>query len=221
MGTGGGPRPGLGPVLVVTAGERAARALFDDLLTFLPESRVRYFPPRELWPHETVPEPAEATLRRLQVLTGLAAGDRSLLVVAPAAAVAQGLPPAEVYAAQLMRLEVGDRVDLGALTDGLASRGYVRVSRVEAPGEFSRRGDVVDVWSPTEETPWRLEFFDDELESVRTFDPEHQRSLASLDRAVVAPAREMVFPAGRADALSALAAAVRRQVERLEKAGHT
>src|SRR5439155_13026916 len=97
---------------------------------------------------------------------------------------------------------------------GLSTLGYARVPLVEDPGSFAVRGGIVDLWTPLAERPVRLEFFGDEIESCRTFEPDGQRTVAPVDEVVLCPAREALFtPEGKAAATEA----VREAAERVDR----
>src|SRR5690606_22539319 len=102
----------------------------------------------------------------------------------------------------------------------LTAMGYERVDRVDAPGQFSVRGGIVDVFPVVETSGIRIELFDDEVDSIRRFDPEDQRSHERIEEAVIGPAREfLILPDRLPAALEALRRATERQVERLRALG--
>ena len=118
------------------------------------------------------------------------ATDAVSIVIAPVEAAAQKLFQARYYADLARRLRRGEEYDLNELTTHLASVGYEAVDMVDMPGQFTRRGGILDVYSPESERPVRLEFFGDEIESLRRFDPETQRSLQPLDEVTLLPLTE-------------------------------
>ncbi len=183
------------PAIVLVADNKAADALYLSVraaceLTgaLAPERVVKLLAPdvlpfEHLSPHAEVQESRAATLWKI-------ATDAASIVIAPVEAAAQKLFPASYYADLARTLKRGEEHDVDELTSHLSSVGYDAVDLVEMPGQYTRRGGILDVYSPEAERPVRLEFFGDEIESLRRFDPETQRSLQPLDEAVLLPLTE-------------------------------
>src|SRR5207253_6273304 len=127
-----------------------------------------------------------------------------VIVVCSARALTQPVMPPQELSAALYTLQVGHEVDLTLMLEHLFKLGYEPVAEVEEPGQFSHRGGIVDLFPPTLPRPVRVEFFGDEIESLRTFDPETQRSLNPVATCVVTPARE-ALPTRGPEAARALA----------------
>ena len=100
------------------------------------------------------------------------------------------LEPLEKIGEKLIHYESDSTVDIEKLKSALVSLGYERVGQVEMPGQFSIRGGIIDVYCLTEENPWRIELWGDEIDSIRSFDAESQRSLENLDEITIYPAVE-------------------------------
>ena len=111
----------------------------------------------------------------------------AVVIVATPAALAMPLPPPAEFRGKTFTLTAGDRLDRELLIEALELAGYERVDTVAEVGQWSVRGGIVDMFSPTQPSPARLEFFGDEVESIRLFDPTQQRSTAALDELVVLP----------------------------------
>ena len=109
-----------------------------------------------------------------------------VVVIAAAASLRYGMAPG-LFAERLLPVQVGDARPLPGFAAALVERGYRRTSTVETAGEFALRGGILDVFSPGERQPWRLEFFGDEVETIRTFDAASQLSVESLHRIVIPP----------------------------------
>src|SRR5436305_1245280 len=107
------------------------------------------------------------------------------LLLAPVGALIQPVPERAELASRARRLAVGDTVDLEELSTWLVERGYQRVEAVEYPAEFSRRGGIIDIFSPDADAPFRLELFGDEVESIRQFSAQTQRSLRDMKEVAV------------------------------------
>jgi len=169
------------PLLVVTSTDNEADAFRDDLLAFGLEATL--FPARESYSgggrgaHADV----EAIRARL-VVAGRLAGqpaERPRVLVASVLAMLQPIPTVRDLEHEFLKLRVGDLLDAGELLARLVGLGYTRQPLAEAPGEVSLRGDILDLYPFASELPVRIELFEDEIESLRTFEPADQRSIES------------------------------------------
>ncbi len=170
-----------GPVLVLVANVSDVTTVAEDLASFT-GTRPVVLPAFETWPVIERTQLAPETTARLQVLALLnAAGPaKGLTVVAPIAAVVQPVPARAELQTRSRRITVGGTTDPDELANWLNDAGYKRTDAVEAPGEFGKRGGIVDVFPSDATDPVRLEFFGDELESIRRFAVATQRSLAKI-----------------------------------------
>lgn len=203
--------------LVLTVGPGHAQRLVAQLSTFLPADDVLLFPAREVWPHEELHVPEEIASARLAVLERLTTG-KPALIVAPIQAVAERLAPRQVIKERVHTISVGDIVNMEELAARLAKDGYERVSMVEGRGQFSVRGGLLDVFPVSASVPYRLDFFDDEVDSIRPFDPESQRSTGDVKQLRIGPASEYPL-VNDAAVLQNIRDAVRQQIETLKQAG--
>jgi transcription-repair coupling factor (superfamily II helicase) len=171
------------PALIVVPGMIDAHRWTQDLRFF--GANVAEFPEEEprLWRGGTS---RDADAERAVVLRRLLGGEH-LLVVATPASLALPLPPPAEFRDKTVALTAGDRLDRELLIEALALAGYERVETVGAVGQWAARGGIVDIFSPAQSAPARVEFFGDEIESIRLFDPTSQRSTGSLDELVVLP----------------------------------
>ncbi|HEX8201393.1 MAG TPA: transcription-repair coupling factor, partial [Isosphaeraceae bacterium] len=156
----------------------------DDVATFA-GARPEVFPAWDRLPREAGPAD-EVFGRRLRVIKRLAGAAPPRFVVAPMQALLQPVPTPEVLARTSRVVRVGEAVPIEELTAWLAALGMTRVEVVEVAGEFSLRGGILDVFPPDLAEPVRLEFFGDDVESIRPFDPETQRSLGRWDSVALA-----------------------------------
>ncbi|MBI4081458.1 MAG: hypothetical protein HY423_02500, partial [Candidatus Lambdaproteobacteria bacterium] len=163
------------PLVVLTASHERAEALQQELAWFGGAGLARLYPPWDTVPYDNFSPQKETMAERLATLAALREGRCRVLVTTPQAAMQAAMPP-EVFERLRFRLEVGGRYPRAGLVARLVEAGYVRVELVEAPGEFSARGEVVDIFPIQLDRPVRLDFFDDELESLRPFDVDTQRS---------------------------------------------
>ncbi|WP_062296550.1 transcription-repair coupling factor [Demequina maris] len=190
-----------GPVLAITATGGDAEKLEAALSAYLDPRTVGVFPSWETLPHERLSPRSDTVARRLATLRRLVHPERAAdesglpplrIVVAPLRALLQPLVPG-IADLEPVLLRVGDMRDLTDLTDALAAAAYTRVDMVERRGEFAVRGGIVDVFPPTEPHPVRVEFFGDEVESLRSFSVADQRSLQAVDRLWAPPCRELLL----------------------------
>jgi len=187
-----------GPVLVIAADGYSARRLRDDLLQ-LDGPAIELFPDWEILPYDLYSPHPDLISRRLDLLSRLP-GMASGIVVTPVSALIQRLPPAAWVQGQSLKLAVGDRLDRERFRDVLQETGYSSTDQVWQPGQYAVRGAVFDLWPMGRVEPYRFELFDDQVESIRRFDPETQRSIDKIERIDVLPAREYPFDADSRDA---------------------
>jgi transcription-repair coupling factor (superfamily II helicase) len=171
------------PALVVVPGLADAHRWTQDLRFF--GASAAEFPEEEprLWKGG---RQREAEAERAVICRRLLAGE-PLVIVATPAALAMPLPPPAEFRDKTVTLTAGDRLDRELLIEALALAGYERVDSVGGVGQWAARGGIVDIFSPAQPTPARVEFFGDELESIRLFDPTSQRSTGALEELVVLP----------------------------------
>ncbi len=175
-------------MLAVVPGDvQAARLAEDIALVGGPPVRVFGSRPLALSPAATVSR--ELTGRRIAAL-GAALSGETRVMVAPMEALLPPLPPVSVFRGAAVSLSTGAREDMDGLVSRLVWAGYVREDRVEGPGQFAVRGGLVDVHPVTGEDAVRIEFFGDEIDSMRRFDADTQRASQSVERLVLWPATE-------------------------------
>lgn len=180
------------PALVVTTNLKRAEEIYGDLLNFFPEEQVMVFPARESIYFETLTYSKEVAEQRMAVLEKVLKGD-DLIVLAPLNALLSLLPPRENWQGGFQTIQKGQEMDLDSLRDLLRDLGYERVSLVEGKGQYSIRGGILDIYPLSAPRPVRAEFFSDEVESIREFDPATQRSESHLKEVSLSPYREMVL----------------------------
>lgn len=189
------------PILLLTDRADHALALYDELAFWLPAAaRSLFSEPNPLFYEDAAW--GNATRReRLQALTALAAYHLPFtekpstppVIIASARAVMTRTLPRRDFLKASKRLAVGQQIQPDALLRQWASIGYQATEIVVEPGQFSRRGGILDIWVVSEPLPARLDFFGDEIDTIRRFDPASQRTLAKLESVLVTPAREYLF----------------------------
>ncbi len=181
-----------GSQLVVAHNLLQAQKLYDDLLSFVDEEDVHLYPVNELISAEVAVASPELRSQRMEALNHWAENRRGIIVT-PAAGVRRLLPPPQMWKEAQLRVETGTDLDLEAFMTRLVTLGYHREDMVGAPGEFSVRGGIIDVYPLTETHPVRIELFDTEVDSLRFFDVGSQRSLEQASAVQIGPAREILL----------------------------
>ena len=197
----------LGRVLcIVTPGEAEATHFADDLKALGLTAAV--FPPRDFMLRPVEGAGREYEYRRLSVL-GALAGGRLQAVCVPAEALLQYTVPQEEFRKNTLTLKPGMVYNRESLVARLFAAGYVRRSQVDGPGQFSVRGDIVDIYAPDMKQPARVEYWDDEIDSLFSFDLLTQRRDGALEKIHLSPAREVLF-GNTAETAEALRAAQKK-----------
>src|SRR5580692_9374777 len=183
------------PTVVIVTDNKAADAMQlalqsgCELTGTLAPDRVLRLPAHDVLPFENLSPHPDIQEQRAKTLWKIATGEAAI-VVAPVEAAAIKLFPAPFYAGLAQVLRRGEEVDVETLIAHLASVGYTPMDIVEMPGQYTRRGGILDVYSPEADRPVRFEFFGDEIETIKKFDPETQRSSSPLDEALLLPLTE-------------------------------
>lgn len=199
-----------GLVLAVVPDSQIALRLEIELRVFGGESLdILAFPDWETLPYDVFSPHQDIVSQRLTALYRLPQRKRGVLVV-PVATLMQRLAPRDYLDRYALLLKVGERLDPEDFRRRLEAAGYVCVSQVVEHGEFAVRGSIIDLFPMGAERPYRIELFDDEVESVRDFDPDTQLSVAKVKQIELLPARE--FPLDK-ETISRFRQAYRRQFE--------
>src|SRR5450631_1456626 len=179
-----------GPIIVITRNSRDAEALSEEIAFFAGTAAPTHvFPDLETLPYDRFSAHPDITSARLATLAGLPRAVRGVWLVA-VDTLLQRLAPRSYIEAYSLKVHVGETLDLNALRAQLALAGYAAVTQVVAHGEFAVRGSLIDVFPMGSDTPYRIDMLDRDVESIRRFDPDTQRSLDKLDRIQLLPARE-------------------------------
>ena len=176
--------------LVVTYDDTRAREIYEDFRNF--EPGVSLYPARDLLFFNADIHGNLLTKQRMAVFRRLME-EKSGVVVTTFDGLMDHLLPLSFLQKQILEVESGQTLDIAEWKEKLVELGYERVAQVDGMGQFSIRGGIIDVFPLTEELPVRIELWDDEVDSIRTFDIESQRSIEELERVLVYPATEMVL----------------------------
>lgn len=179
--------------ILITDTQYHASELFDELGNLLGDDKVvQYFSDDNVYADYAIASKDRVTYR-LEALEFLIDPKRTGFFITPLLSLRELLPSVENFKGAYQEIKVGQEVDLDSLADQLGHIGYERTQRVMTPGEFSRRGDILDLYSLDAEYPVRIEFFGDEIDGIRYFDVETQRSVEQLDSLVIKPANDFIL----------------------------
>ena len=177
--------------IVFTPDAESALRLQTAWQFFRPQDNALFLPDWETLPYERFSPHQDLVSERLSVLWQLKNGLADALFV-PVSTAMQRLAPAPFLLGRTFWLKTGQRLDIAALRQNLVEAGYSAVSNVVAGGEFAVRGGIVDLFPTGSDTPYRIDLFDDEIDSIKTFDPDSQRTVAPVSEIRLLPAHE--FP---------------------------
>ncbi|HID06111.1 MAG TPA: hypothetical protein EYP10_03075, partial [Armatimonadetes bacterium] len=211
-------------VLIAPSREHAERIYEDIRLYWSPAGATPDSHPRLYrFPVQTeafIGYGGEGVTARERIAALLAIHQRSdAVIVTSIEAIARPTVSPDAFEHCCFDLRCGDVIPIDALTGRLIAGGYETSTEVQLPGEFSRRGGIVDVFSPSCDLPVRIEFFGDEIESMRLFDPATQRSVETIERCTITPAREFIIPSDHKRLVEAVHTALANQADQLRANG--
>ncbi len=183
--------------LFVIIADTAAQCLRlkDEIRYFAPSLNVVYFPDWETLPYDLMSPHQDLVSERLEILYKLSnrdlKSDAPDVVLLTCTTASQAIAPVQYLSGRIFFFKKGEEINSATLRERLVSAGYQNVSQVVAPGEFSVRGSLIDIFPMGAATPFRLDLFDTEIDSIRAFDPDTQRSLELVDEVRVLPGREV------------------------------
>lgn len=175
--------------LILAEDERRAREIYEDYRFY--DRKVYSYPAKDLLFFQADIHGNLLIRQRMKVIKALLE-EKELTVVTSIDGCMDFMESLEKIKEQLIHYESDSTVDIEQLKNQLVALGYERVGQVEMPGQFSVRGGIVDIYCLTEENPWRIELWGDEIDSIRSFDPESQRSLENLEELTIYPAVEHI-----------------------------
>ena len=173
--------------LVIAGDERQAKEIFEDLRFY--DKNTMFYPAKDLLFFQADIQGNLLIRQRMCVIKALLE-QKELTVVTSIDGCMDYLMPLEEIGKKVLHFYSDSVINMDVLKNTLVQLGYERVGQVEMPGQFSVRGGIVDIYSLTEENPWRIELWGDEVDSIRSFDAESQRSLENLDEIAIYPAVE-------------------------------
>lgn len=181
------------PMVIVTYDELSTKQLAEDLEVLKGKESVLIYPARDILFYNADVHSMDITAQRLKVIDALVKGE-DVAVIIPVEALLNPISPRETFEAYMQQIEVGGTIELSKLEARLIQMGYERVARVEAMGQFAVRGGIVDIYGAAEDEAYRIELWDDEVDSIRTFNVQTQRSVAKVNQIRIMSNQEIIFP---------------------------
>ena len=178
------------PIFVITHSDMEAKNLYEDLSFYIPN--VYYFPTKEVVFYNVDAISGDLRWERLKIIKEILSKDKKIIVTS-VDALTPIYTPLNLFSKYTFNLKLGDIINTKELVEKLIQSGYERVEVVEGKGQVSLRGGILDIYSPTSMDAYRIEFFDDEIDSIRTFNIESQRSIDKVDNIEIFPAKEIIL----------------------------
>ena len=204
--------------LIVTSSDKKVREIRDEYLFY--DRNTVIFPAKDLIFYQADLRGRELEKERIRCLRRLVEG-RPTTVVTTFAALMTPQVPLSAWKSNVLQLEKRQTYSLEELSRKLVRMGYEKNFQVDAPGQFAVRGDIVDVFDLTEENPYRIEFFDEEVDSIRSFDLETQRSIEPMELVKIYPATELMLSDARlSDGIDRIREEEKKTEEALRSQGH-
>src|SRR5690554_1324092 len=179
-------------IMIVTPNLFQAQKSYDKLVQVLGEKHVYFFPMDEFISAEMLAASNEFRQERINTLTNILKNKKGIIVTHTIGAVRK-LPPKEIFQENIITISNSDIIQFTNLIKKIVYLGYKRVSVVEDQGEFTQRGGIIDIFPFTSDHPYRIEFFGDEVDSIRYFDEKTQRTIKMLEKAEITPIYELIY----------------------------
>lgn len=181
------------PMVIITYDELSTKQLAEDLEVLKGKESVLIYPARDILFYNADVHSMDITAQRLKVIDALV-NKEDVVVIIPVEALLNPISPRETFESYNEQIKVGGTVSLSHLEAKLHQMGYERVSKVEAMGQFAIRGGIIDIFGVAENEAYRIELWDDEVDSIRSFNVQTQRSVSKVEQIRIMPNREIIFP---------------------------
>ncbi|MEF9992158.1 MAG: transcription-repair coupling factor [Paraclostridium sp.] len=179
-------------VLYVANTDLEAKKVYEDLCFYM-KDKVDYLSSQDIYFYHLDAKDRNDEARKLKVLLKMLSKENTIIVTTVEAILGKYVPK-EILKQNIFTYKIGDVMDIDKMSKKLVNLGYERVSKIEGFGQFSIRGGIIDVFSLEYDTPIRIELFDDEIESIRTFDVFTQKSIKKIKKCTITPSREFIYP---------------------------
>ena len=178
-------------ILILTYDERRAEKIYEDIKNFQ-RDKIELYPDRDIIFYKIDAISSERTNDRLKILSRLVK-DEPIIVVAHIESILNKLMNPTLFKENSTKIDLETTIELDQLISKLIAGGYQRETMVEGVGQFSARGGIIDFYPPNSDNPYRIEMFDDEIDSIRSFDIITQRSLEMVESVYIPPVREVLL----------------------------
>ncbi|WP_426348200.1 transcription-repair coupling factor [Alloiococcus sp. CFN-8] len=178
------------PIFIFTHSDMEAKNLYEDMNLYINE--VYYFPAKDVVFYNIDAISGDLRWARLKVIKEMLRPGKKI-VISSIDAIASLYTPRELFENHSFTIKLGDKVDFKVISEKLIESGYERMDMVDGKGQFSLRGGIMDIYPPDIAAPYRIELFDDEIDSIRTFNTETQRSIEKIQSADIFPAKEIIL----------------------------
>ncbi|CEQ25703.1 transcription-repair coupling factor [Paraclostridium sordellii] len=189
-------------ILYIANTDLEAKKVYEDLCFYM-KDKVDYLSSQDIYFYHLDAKDRNDEARKLKVLLRMISKENTVIVTSVEAVLSKYVPK-EVLKKNIFTYKIGDTIDIENISKKLVNLGYERVSKIEGFGQFSIRGGIIDVFSLEYDTPIRIELFDDEIESIRTFDVFTQKSIKKIKKCTITPSREFIYPENTEESLTRL-----------------
>lgn len=179
-------------IVYIAYNEMHARKAYEDFCFFFGEGDVVFFPSKEIMLYNIEARSNDYMYQRVNAMLRFVRQDFKAAVI-PAEALIQMVSSKQLFREGIIEISQGMDIDIQEISQKLVLYGYERVITVEGKGQFAVRGGIIDIFPVNEENPVRIELFDTEVDSIRSFDSQTQRSIDSIDNCILVPARDIVY----------------------------
>lgn len=205
--------------VIITYDEVSTKRIFEDMEALKGKGKVYTYPSRDILFYNADVHSMDITSARIRVIEALN-NEEDITLIIPVQSLLNPLSPKATWQSYCSTVKIGDVVNITALQSKLIQIGYERVGRVEGIGQFAIRGGIIDIYPPTMDEPYRIELWDDEVDSIRSFNVQTQRSVEKVDELLIVPNQEIVFSSSiLRDAVPAIKKDLENVVSRLCKEG--
>lgn len=179
-------------ILYIANTDLEAKKVYEDLCFYM-KDKVDYLSSQDIYFYHLDAKDRNEEAKKLKVLLKMI-NRENIITVTSAEAILRKYIPKDILKKNIFTYKIGDVIDIDELSKKLVSLGYERVSKIEGFGQFSVRGGIIDIFSLEYDIPIRIELFDDEIESIRTFDVFTQKSIKKIKKCTITPSREFIYP---------------------------
>ena len=180
------------PIVIITPDEPSTKRITEDMIALKGKEKVYVYPARDILFYNADVHSMDITSQRIKAIEALQKEEEAIFII-PVEALLNPLTPKQTWESYTKLIQVGNTINIGRLERELVQMGYERVGRVEGMGQFAVRGGIIDIYTPIDEEPYRIELWDDEVDSIRNFNVQTQRSIHKVEVLHIVPNQEIIF----------------------------